>query len=187
MIGKEYYVKCRNGGIKFYYNLEDLLWWLKHVVRTRIKITIARYNDYAYWKEESNLSRIGHNWNDNCDYIIYDKFGRVQHKTWLEKEVDKLPEKRYKYKYRSWRYLEENWLGFRNGPVPYTRKYRGGRSQQPRNIMQEIRRNYGDDLQFVRKSRKQVLRDLSDWDARDRNRWCRYQSWKKQKKKKQWM
>lgn len=121
-------------------------------------------------------------------YIAYDAFMNVLNCKQLEIDVLRkdvfMPS--YKYK-KGWRYYslvdDINYMGFRNGPVPYTGKR--GKYKYFRNVKttQERRINYAH-IEFTRGSRRNLP---SSWEDIGRSDMRNKYSWKKQKKIKQWM
>ena len=134
---------------------------------------------------------VGHHKNEVCKYIVFDSMNRVINAKILANDVKELEKhedrerenrsnKKHKYIYRR---VRKNWLGFRNGPVPYTGYGNKARrcGSKSISVIQEIRRNSWDyKYTRARRSKKYLPR-----------RWYRsknaYKSWKSQKKRKQWM
>ena len=87
------------------------------------------------------------------------------------------------FSYRPWKTNSPNYPGFRNGPVPYTGVRHWGHYHRKVRTTQELRANE-DHKEFTRGKR----RNLPSWydDVRIAERDNKY-SWKKQKKRKQWM
>ena len=94
-------------------------------------------------------------------------------------DLEKLPDRIT----RSWSYTR-NYNGFRRDPVPHTGiRYHGNWLRRPRTT-QELRRNNWD-KKYARKRRcKRYL--PNHWDDQPIGRFSA-KSWKRQKKRKQWM
>ena len=89
------------------------------------------------------------------------------------------PNRRRRWSWR-WQNMWDNWLGFRNGPVPYTECYHGGSSVGPK-LGSERRAAL--DKKFIRKKRS--FNSLQpDWRRR---RGKKSRGWKSNRKRKQWM
>lgn len=189
---ENYYVLTRDNTYFEFKSYEGLLEWLR---RRSI-----------YWRSKEThgkIDRIGNNWNDTCtvptgawphlyserqgvDYIVFDAYNRVVNVEDLIKDLDNLPEKTYgSYRRRLWFRYRNNWLGFRNGPVPGVRKWRGGSGYRCMRTTQELRRNSWD-KKYARKRRCRKYLPNS-WDDVSSGKWDCNRSWKKQKKRKQWM
>jgi len=128
------------------------------------------------------------NWNsdkDNKKEVVTDEIGRtISPVVLIEWMLDYVPDtnKRNTY-YMSWRKAAiYNWLGFRNGPVPYTGvgNYRCGTGGIK--IGSELRA--AQDREFARKKRS-FNRLLTDAGFGRRSR--RTRGWKNSKRRKQWM
>lgn len=124
-------------------------------------------------------------------YLVYDE----EYNIVPCKELDKLyteaahrhniyPVRRSKYKWR-WHYMPDNYPGFRNGPVPGTGRGRGYSYHRAPRTTHERRWSLAD-KEYTRPKRN--FRMLPDtWDDIPRSDARIKRSWKKQKKKKQWM
>jgi hypothetical protein len=188
----KYYVVYRNGEHETFDDYADLLYWLNHP---------RNFNNA--WRDERGPRRVekaGNNWNDQgttkdgvfdfpttcpIEFIVYDSYGRIINKEHLVEDLESYepPQPRSHPCWRT-RNVQENWLGFREGPVPYTRCYKKGPSCTSPRIMQELKRNVNDGA-YARSKRQCNLRYAWDWD---RYKFRHYKSWKLcTKKRKQWM
>lgn len=117
-------------------------------------------------------------------YVAYDEFMNIVPCSQLDKDVAN--KSNFVCKYKHWkRYIHENYLGFRNGPVPYTgvrhRKY----SSYYRNVRttQELIMNIPH-IEYTRGKRRNLPTSYDDIRCSDK--FIKF-SWKKQKKARQWM
>ena len=123
---------------------------------------------------------------NNVLYIAYDCFMNVISCKKLELDLIKKQQYLPIYNYKGWRYetisRHNNYLGFRNGPVPFTGKR--GSYKWLRNIKttQERRLNYAYP-EYTRGERRNLP---SSWEDIGRSDMRNKYSWKKQKKRKQW-
>lgn len=191
---KHYYVLDRKNNYYKFGTYEELLRWLDRYLLV-----------YHPWrnKKQGRIDRVGNSWSEYRSYtqynswplpfseyvkepvefVVFDAYNRVVNLEYLSKDLEKLPEK----KWPSWRLrrIRNNWLGFRNGPVPYTgygNKAGGCYFRSPRTT-QELRRNSWDE-KYARKRR--CRRHLPNaWDDLPSSGYGK--SWKRQKKRKQWM
>ena len=152
------------------------------------------------------VNDVGNNWNDtyqtcedktwktvrhNVDYILYDASFRVIHTEKIKKDVDNYVPKCYNsdipYRQREGYFKKHEWLGFRNGPVPYTgggkwrftNFYRMPRTTQEKRISCEHNK-------YVRAKRNHIHLPNS-WDDKPRSNWNQ-KCWKDcTKKRKQWI
>jgi len=187
----KFYVVYRNGEHKEFNNYKDLLFWLNDP---------HNYNNF-YRNEDGpkRVEKAGNNWNDQgskkegvfdfpasipIEFIVYDSYGRVINKEYLVKDLeDYVPLVPYYYKYGHNR-IKNNWLGFRTGPVPYSRCRRSGPGCTGPRIIQELKRNMVEE-KYARAKRQADLRYAWDWD---RYKMRHYRSWKLcTRKRKQWM
>jgi hypothetical protein len=139
---------------------------------------------------------IGHNFNDTYTessygslilrkikvrYVVYDYLGRV-----IRKEVIKEALRtKEPYVYTRHLYVPENYLGFRNGPVPgVSNKYHFYNYYRRIKTTQERRINCAHH-KYTRGKRRNLP---SAWDDIARSDFTNgHSSWKNQKKRKQWM
>ena len=165
-----YYVFPRNDRSFIFKNYKKLLWWAK-----------------------SRISNIGNNWNDTyshierwgeipkrylIEYIITDEFFRIINTEQLKKDIKNLKEE--KRNYHTSRISSKKWEFFRNSPVPYTFRWKGGPGQKPPRI-KSIYLEQIDYPEYTRSKRgKKYLPYYGTY--RDRNDKC----WKRNKIKKQW-
>ena len=177
-------------------NFADLLIGLKYYA-WRKRYSSGWYwsgDDETWWEKKKNYLDVGHNRNDDCQYVVFDIDWRILHRDYLHKEVEKLGEPNYRYwrwrrrksRRKFYRYCyEENYLGFRNGPVPHAGNYRGGSRSTPR-LRNEVLADLGTDREYLRLKRaSEVKAALIDWDN---YHWRRKKCWKDAtKKRKQWM
>lgn len=148
---------------------------------------------------------VGNNWNDTyrfcddnlfsvyskVDYILYDANFRVIHTEKIKKDVDNyVPiwyNKGIRYGRRKWYFKEHEWLGFRNGPVPYTgcSKWNFSNFYKMPKTTQE-RRASCEHKKYVRPKRNNKKLPNS-WDDRPRSN-IYSKCWKDcTKRRKQWM
>jgi hypothetical protein len=84
-----------------------------------------------------------------------------------------------------WRVSHENYPGFRKGPVPFTGRSNRGGYKYYRSIKTTQERRINDaHKEFIRAKRRNLP---SAWDDLPRSKDRIKHSWKKQKKRKQWM
>lgn len=193
-----YYVLDRNNTYYKFDSYEKLLRWLD-----RYRLVYHPWRN----KKTGRIDRVGNSWSDTrvivrynrwplpfcerirepVEFIVFDAHNRVVNLEYLSKDLEKLSQEKDSYSWRSWQFrrIEKNWLGFRSGPVPHTgygNKAGGSWYRRPRTT-QELRRNSWD-YKHARKRRcKKLLPNA--WD--DLPRHSRGRSWKRQKKRKQWM
>lgn len=132
-------------------------------------------------------SRFCINWNNECDVkkqIVVDELGRIISPIILiEWFGDYRPQEKRPSFFMSWRNTSiYNWLGFRNGPVPYTGVGNYRCSSGGIKIGSELRASQ--DREFTRKKRS-FTRLSTDAGYGRRSR--RTRGWKNSKKEKQWM
>jgi|GEM_PF-6879403 hypothetical protein len=131
-------------------------------------------------------TKYGISWNnEELDFkpsIVVDKLGRKIPPyilcQWLE-NYEPSSNKKRRWQTR-WRSMWNNWLGFRNGPVPYTGKGNWGKGSGPK-INSEMRASQ--DTLFTRAKRS--FRKL--YSERESHKRYFSRGWKNNKKRKQWM
>jgi hypothetical protein len=172
------------------------------------------YNEYdttdtkLYWfLKKTGMQRIGHNFNDTywsfrhrgsllyyeerveVDFVIYTEEWKVLPKTELYKIYNDFLEyfdrKKLMSWPQSWTVGCKNFRGFRNGPVPHTHKRSSGSCYRQPRTNQE-RRTACRDKEYVRKSRNKTNLPTNYDDVRRSDSFVK-RSWKKIKKRKQWM
>jgi len=182
---ERYFVLSKNGKLKQFDNYLKLLEWFKLGY-------YWRHQHRPYYPEQEKIRKVGHNWNENCEYIVFDSLNRVVDAGRLAADVKRLEEQedermanRRRRSISEWR-IRNNWLGFRNGPVPHTGygNKAGGRGFKKMRTTQELRRNSWDGRYARAKRTRRYL--PNNWDDVRYGRRA-YKSWKNQKKRKQWM
>lgn len=177
---ERYFVLHKNGKFLQFKNYFALLKWFKTGYYWRLHGQVGL----------TKVEKVGYNWNENCEYIVFDSLSRVVDAKFLVADVKKIEEQedemmaRRRRHYR--RHIRNNWLGFRNGPVPYTGygNKAGGSSYRRMRTTQELRRNSWDG-QYARAVRRRRHLPNEYWDI-SRGRRAN-KSWKSHKKRKQWM
>lgn len=168
-------VYWRDGRMSRFETREGLLAWLKRRCLTRYRIGLY------VWKVDPHLVGVGHNWNDNCSYIVTEAAtGRVVHKDVLEDETIRFEERCW----QRWNRPDTSWEEFRGLTVPHTgsNRWRGGGYRHPRTTQE--RRASQEHPRLVR-GRRNKANLVNAWDDVLRS-W--YKSWKHcTKKRKQWM
>ena len=146
-----------------------------------------------------SIKNIGHNFNDTyidgeygypdtkrikVDYVVYDYLWRVVRKEIIAEALEQ-PRKDFNFRRWNWGRVLENYLGFRAGPVPHTgrSKYNFYAYYRSISTTQERRWNCAH-KKYTRGSRRNLR---SAWDDIRRSDRDIKHSWKKQKKRKQWM
>ena len=164
-------------------------------------------NQLYFFLKRINFQTIGHSFNDTywstvkrgiltyydkrvkVDYVVYTEDWKVLPISMLRDIYQKFITKFDNYRRYSWVYQwtvgYKNFQGFRNGPVPHTRKRGKYRAYRHPQTNQE-RRLSCLDKEFVRKSRNKTSLPTNYDDIR-RSDINNKRSWKKNKKRKQWM
>jgi hypothetical protein len=122
-------------------------------------------------------------------YDVYDEDLNLLDTKKLIRDIQEFKCQERRFEYRTGvgyfpRYYKNNYLGFRNGPVPGIHKYGrfSGAYRHP-HTTQELRANQGNE-EYVRGRRKKKTLPNS-WDDIGRSNW-NSKSWKNQKVRKQW-
>lgn len=166
----------KNGFWSFGNSFHDKRWSLK----TRI---------YTYGYCRKHLREEGEEKLLNVKYVVYDEEYQIVPCKTLDSLYYQLantysiyPISRYNTR---WYYIPDNYPGFRNGPVPGTGRGRGYNYHRSPKTTNERRWSLAD-KEYTRPKRN--FRMLPDtWDDIPRSDVRIKRSWKKQKKKKQWM
>jgi hypothetical protein len=187
-----FYVLDRDNNHYEFETYEKLLRWLD---RHRII--------YIFWrkKKQGKIDSVGNSWNELREvvqynfspqypilvkepikFIVFDAHNRIINLEYLLEDLEKLPEKEFSlYDWRDRRIARKR-LIFRAGPVPYTgygNKASKYHYRHPKTT-QEKRRNCWD--KYARAKRCKISNVWDDPSYRKRER-----SWKRQKKRKQWL
>ncbi len=141
---------------------------------------------------------IGHNFNDTyteaswpeprvrikVKYVVYDYLWRVVRKEVLKELYDNTPPVRIK-QYGRWFFSDKNYPGFRKGPVPHTGRKSFGFYNWYRMVQTTQERKWNcAHKKYTRGKRRNIRTAWDDIPRADRDI---KQSWKKQKKRKQWL
>jgi len=137
------------------------------------------------WSFKGNVFLCGPTKLTPIKYIAKDNEGTVLNCKKLEDDAYNAEKFRPEYNYKFRRYYENNYLGFRNGPVPYTgySRKKGYKYLRRMKTTQELRWNCAH-KKFTRGKRRNLPTHYDGLIRKDTL--CKH-SWKKQKKKKQWM
>jgi len=143
------------------------------------------WNDtYIYFEPIKTGSWIGKDIRSTVDFLLLDANFRVINTEQIEKDLDNYVPKKYTKRNR---FKEYEWLGFRNGPVPYTgkRKWHFSHYYRRPKTTQERRLSCGH-APYVRACRN-LMNLANSWDDMYRSDFHSI-CWKDcTKKKKQWM
>jgi hypothetical protein len=173
---KKYYVLTNDNKYFEFKNYDTLLSWLKK--NGRINKVGNNWNDtYLTPNLDSRWSYLS-NTRQPVDYIVFDYYNRIINIEYLIKNLNNFSEKRCNCRRLLYHGYRKNWLGFRGGPVP-------GVSYKRMKTTQELCRNSWD-REYARARRcKRYLPNR--WDDIPSGKYDGNKSWKKQKKRKQWM
>lgn len=193
----KYCVVSRYGFVIKFSDFSDLL----EFVRTK---HYGEFGNYFTEKRRQYVEPVKHSFTWSCSgrepvkvstetelrpiiYVVYDEYDNVVPVRSYEHSIYhhyKQPNPIWRHHGNSWRVLHENYPGFRNGPVPYTGNDNWCFSnyyKTPRTT-QELRWNCAH-KKYTRGKRRSLPSSWSDYPRGDKY----IKSWKKQKKRKQWM
>jgi len=124
---------------------------------------------------------------ENVQYIVYDLFMNAVNSKQIEKDILKKETFIVHYRKHSWRFYslanDPNYMGFRKGPVPLTGHR--GRYNYFRKVKTTQERRMNDAHKGHTRGKRRNL--STSWDDVGRSDAFIKHSWKKVKKKRQWM
>lgn len=191
---ERFYIVDKEGTYIEFYRYVDLL---RHLYHHGMWDVGHNFNDvYIEYEKHPKYHLMHQSYRTHIKYIVMDKHFRIMRVEdlkkdliWFEENIRELNKEYYRRSNRRYNYYDLP-FEFRRDPVPGTsnRRYRryGRYFRHPRTT-QERRAYCREDREFIRAKRSS--RNLpSNWDDIYRNDIkFRAQSWKRQKKRKQWM